>query len=173
MADVVVEVYSTPDEITAYHDTRRTRDEWRAIASPTQGLLSIEATRYIDDRWRGKWKGRRFDQDQLLAWPRSGVYDEDGYLVDHTIKPQRVKDAAALIALEVSRLPAGTLDLEPSVRGLDSQDIERRSVQIGPLRRDVTYRSSSTRTAPIFPEVERLLSGYLDISTGSVRLIRG
>lgn len=78
----------------------------------------IRATDYIEERYRGRWKGVRATEAQVLAWPRiakigssCGVLDQDGYEVDPTVVPLRVEHATYEAA---RRIAAGT-ELQPDL----------------------------------------------------------
>ena len=70
------------------------------------------ATRYMEARWRTRWKGNKTLETQALAWPRYNVTDEDGFTVDSDSVPLAVREAFAE-ACEIASTSGE--DLEPDV----------------------------------------------------------
>lgn len=56
-----------------------------------------KATAFVDAKYGNRFKGRRVNYSQALAWPRFEVYDEDGYEV--TGVPLVIKKATCEAAL--------------------------------------------------------------------------
>ncbi len=57
------------------------------------------ATQYLDNMYAQRWRGRRKEELQALAWPRVDVEDFDGLIVDSDSLPQKLEDATAEASL--------------------------------------------------------------------------
>ena len=62
--------------------------------SPCEAALLSAARRISQETFRGT----RTDRDQPFAFPRSRLYDEDGYVMDADVAPDRVKRAQMKLA---------------------------------------------------------------------------
>ena len=85
------------------------------------------ATRLLDETI--DWKGRKADNNQALEWPRSGMYDRNGFDIDNDEMPTALINATAemarwLIASDRTAeadekgfkvLKAGSLELQPDI----------------------------------------------------------
>ncbi len=106
--------YELVSEAQNYYDTRLPLSGWD---TGDQTMLLIMGTRMLDAlaqpfktlippqngapayyRIRRQWTGTRSTSTQRLAWPRTGMFDENGNLIDPTIIPQALKDALAEFA---------------------------------------------------------------------------
>ncbi len=56
-------------------------------------------TQYLDNVYAQRWKGRRKEELQALAWPRVEIEDFDGFIIDTDSLPQKLKDATAESAI--------------------------------------------------------------------------
>lgn len=90
-ADALVPVLASVSRATA----------WDALEDPLKETLLVRAARLLDNYF--DWEGRRVDDDQPIGWPRDFVYGLDRSTYhDSTSIPQRVQDAQALFALQLS-----------------------------------------------------------------------
>lgn len=127
----------------------------------------INATRYLDGKYRPRWKGCRVNAlAQALEWPRANVlYEADGeqltyssYLPTTTI-PQRLKDATCEAALRALSGPLA-IDASASVRR-KKIDVLETEYAPGAVPGQVTYQV-----------IDQLLSDYLK-PLGSCDAVRG
>lgn len=107
--------YLTVVEAQAYFDSRAAVPGWEDADS--QEALLIMATRLIDHVLSGvrmympargnmaayfrvgpAWTGAATDGVQALAWPRTGMYNRNGYAIASTVIPQDLKNAVAELA---------------------------------------------------------------------------
>lgn len=128
--------YETLAEAQAYFDTRLTVDAWDSAAD--QNVLLIMATRILDAlaqpfktfippqggepgyyRVRRQWTGAPATTTQKLAWPRTGMYDQNGNLIDSATLPQALKDAQSELAGQLGGEDR-TLDNSVIIQGLTS-----------------------------------------------------
>ena len=72
---------------------------WAAASEADRETAKRKAAQYLDLQFSQRWRGERANETQALAWPRSGVYDDDGYAIDSDSIPQKLKDAEAVAAL--------------------------------------------------------------------------
>jgi hypothetical protein len=80
-----------------YADTNpHVSEAWAALEDPQKQALLIRATRYIDRTI--VWDGQRVEQDSGLRWPRSGVYDADGFLIPSDVIPTILLEAVCEMA---------------------------------------------------------------------------
>jgi hypothetical protein len=70
--------------------------DWTALDDATKERLLVRASKTLDVRFR--WQGTRVDQDSGLKWPRSGVYDEDGFQIGDDVIPRLLQEATAEMA---------------------------------------------------------------------------
>lgn len=102
--------YTTVSGITTYA-TDYGLDAWSAsdITDTMRVQAVFKSMRYLEAL---AWKGTKYSAEQNLEWPRSGVYDKNGYLVDEDTIPQAVINAQCEIA--VLCLPGSGVDLQPT-----------------------------------------------------------
>jgi hypothetical protein len=98
------ESYASVADCDTYHSNRGNA-AWTGDAAAKEAALR-EATAFLEDKYRGLWRGRRCHETQRLHWPRYGVVDQDGFTIDFDIVPIEVKDALCEAAL---RAIAGNL----------------------------------------------------------------
>lgn len=149
--------YVSEDEADAYFADRQNFD-W--LSGDKQSTL-IKATAYIENRYRGKWKGRITDRYQPLAWPRRSVRDEEGRRVASDEIPQRLKDAVCEAAFR-----AVTAELDPDVATTERVVTKE---QVGDLV--VEYEPAETHIAvnrPVYRIVDDLLGGLVTSGGGSL-----
>lgn len=109
-----------------------TNDAWAAASADTQATALIWATSLLDQLV--EWFGYKATRAQALRWPRSGVYDPDGFYVDKDIIPTRIKEITAQYALELvltNRLQ------EPATTGVGVDD-----VTLGPIHASIDPRQA-------------------------------
>lgn len=88
-----MDFYGTAAGFTTYH-TARGRD----VSAYTTGEIEISllvASEWIDGSFRHMWGGEKvgYRDDQVRDWPRSYVYDSDGFLVDPATVPTEIEQA--------------------------------------------------------------------------------
>jgi hypothetical protein len=138
----------------------------------------VLACRYLDGKYRNKWKGQKVTPiQQPLEWPRVGVrvvdtpqpyydvppsfYDNSysGFLAITTI-PQRIKDAQC----EATLLILSGTDLAPAL------NVSVRSEKVDVL--ETTYAPGVKPGQVDYPVIDQLISDYLK-PVGSSDLQRG
>jgi hypothetical protein len=129
--------YLTEAEAQTYFDTRTPgdiKDAWDNYDDQEQALMM--ATRVIDRlltpmktliiqngekyyRIRPQWTGTPATTTQRLAWPRNGMFDQNGNAIDPSIIPQDLKDAVAELAGQLG-VEDRTLDNSVITQGIKS-----------------------------------------------------
>jgi hypothetical protein len=87
--------YATIAEADAYH-TALGNTAWIGTDAVKEVALR-QAAQYMNFSY--SWKGAKTAQANTLAWPRHGVVDADGFIVDSGAIPVQVKNAQIELAL--------------------------------------------------------------------------
>lgn len=149
----------------AYVDTyladrnRSSENSWNTQGSTAKEAAIIAATDYIEQRFGLRYKGTRTNETQALGWPRSFVYDRDGYLLADDALPVNLQKATAEYAV---RALASALQPDPTVSD-SGKAITRAREKVGPLETEFEYEaggSVSNLTRP-YPAADNLLKPLL------------
>jgi hypothetical protein len=157
---------------TAYVDSyladrgRSTENGWQSQASSAKQAAIIAATDYIEHRFGHRYKGTRANETQALGWPRSYVYDRDGYLLDDTALPAALEKATAEYAI---RALGGDLQPDPTFSDT-GKAITRLRERVGPIETETQYEAggSVSQVTRSYPAADNLLRSLL-IAEGSYR----
>ena len=134
---------------------------WQALSSTQQENALMYATMTLD--YWVTWQGQRSSEDQALRWPRYGVYDCDGYLIDSNIVPRQVKNATSELAYY---LQANNETAEPDSKGI-------KSLKVGPI--GIEFDKFDRDAATVIPDFvksmlecfgkvrKRLVGGALEV----------
>lgn len=169
---LVVETGAVVSGANAYVTLAELKTYIGTIALPTATDTAYEnaiinATRYLDGKYRPRWKGCRVNAlAQALEWPRANVlYEADGeqltyssYLPTTTI-PQRLKDATCEAALRALSGPLA-IDADASIQSKKIDVLE------------TTYRAGAIPKQLTYQVIDQLLSDYLK-PLGSCDAVRG
>lgn len=113
--------YVTLEEANSYLEAHLQASTWALLDDEKKKAAIVSATRLIDTE---QFLGRRLHQSQSLAWPRTYIYDFDGYAVSGI--PSKLKSAVCEYAIwnltEDDRL-AGAFEID-----------NMESVEIGPIK---------------------------------------
>lgn len=147
------QTYISAADCTTYLTARNASSAFVALATDAlKEAALLRAMRYIENHFRGKWRGRRVDEDQALAWPRYSVTDQDDYTIEHTTIPQVLKDAVC----EAAEREATTTDsLEPDLERGGAVKRERKKV--GPLETETEYMDGAA-PRKTYPVIDHMLS---------------
>ncbi len=116
----------------------------------------LRAMAYIDGR---NFRGIKADYDEnVLKWPRTNAYDEDGYAIDDDEIPENLKRGLARASYEEYKDP-GILQ-----RSLTKDDFTT-SETIGPISTSFQQGKAST----IFTAIEAYLEGLVE---GGIKVYR-
>lgn len=93
---VIANAYATVAEVEEILSVN-IHSKWSLLSDDAaKANLIIWASRILDERT--KWAGKKMYETSGLAWPRFGVRDREGFLVDDNLVPKQVKLATALLA---------------------------------------------------------------------------
>lgn len=151
--------YVTVAEADAYFADLNDPQDWSTLTAGVKQTRLMIGTKFVDDLYRGAWKGRVISKEQDLAWPRSGVVDEELNWITSTEIPQRLKDAtceAAVLSI------AGTA-LYPTV---NPRGPERR-VEIDKGVMQEWFKDFSGLREAYYTSITRLLKGLVGASPGT------
>ena len=90
--------YVTLAEAEAYMASRTDSDAWDGLTEPEREAALVTAARVLDSH---RWKGRRVEREQPMAWPRTGT-TYDGWDVPSNEVPEVVRRAQMELAAEVA-----------------------------------------------------------------------
>ena len=152
----IANTYVTVAEADAYFLSRRSSGQWRLLSGDAKAVVLLQAIEWME---QFTFKGYRRGYDQRLQFPRSYLYDRDGYWVDSETVPRFIKVAQMELAFYLIENDA----FENT--GLE----EINTAAVGDL--DVDVRQE--RKAGSLPRVvERILTPYRVGGGVGLRLIR-
>ena len=135
---------------------------WSGITSAQKEEALRLGTQYLDLQYGQRWRGWRTNETQSLAWPRSGVRDDDGFAIDSDAIPTRLEDATAEAAI---RHLTETDGLMPDI---DDPGIKKLLVKVGPITESTEYIGAADESA-IFSTIEALLAPIIMAGTAVYR----
>lgn len=127
----------------------------------------VKATRYIDLRFQGRFRGCPLVTDpmQPLAFPRAYLYVNGVLSEGVPIELKRATFEYAKLALE---LPDG---LAPAPAGYDAtgQIVSELAVEVGPIKRRTKYEAGTALLLRPYPVADRMLWVLLNSTDGCIR----
>lgn len=141
--------------------------DWAALSTSAQETHLRLGTRYIENKYRARWKGYRTTATQALAFPRTGIEDIDGYCVGSNTIPTRLIQAT----IEAAKRSVEDVDLEADVDA-NSQAIKSESKRLDVLSKSVEYAGAKATEAR-YTVIDRLLADYLAAGEGQIPVERG
>lgn len=132
---------------------------WAAASSTVREQALRRAASFLDDRYEGRWRGRKNTATQALRWPRYGVVTPDALEVATNSIPEKLRRANAVAALLVVQ---GVSLFVNETEGEGSLAAER--IKVGPIEVDESFAGAKS-TAPVLPEIDALLKDLLKIGT--------
>lgn len=113
---------------------------WDALTNDLQATYLVNATRLIDGAC--EWIGDKYSREQLLKWPRSHAI-VDGYLLDVTLIPEKLKEAIAEMVIF-------TLGNDGLISVREQESLQ--SVKVGPI--NVRFNNDTGQPANrYFPDI--------------------
>lgn len=156
--------YVTLAFVDSYH-TLRDNVAWAEAVEASKVAAIINATDYIDYRWR--FIGSRSDEDQTLEWPRIGATDKDGFQQKDNVPVvvQQTVAEYALRALSAPLLPDPELDE-------NGKYIVYKREKVGPLEEETRFSETVGRQllSP-YPTADRRLAASGLVLTAGGRVI--
>tara|TARA_R110000744_G_scaffold30928_4_gene73050 strand:+ start:710 stop:1216 length:507 start_codon:yes stop_codon:yes gene_type:complete len=89
--------YISQADATTYFTNHDNPTAWSGLSSALKDAALLYATVTLDGMW--DFTGTVTTSTQALAWPRDGVWDEEGRNLAANAIPQRIKDAECELAL--------------------------------------------------------------------------
>lgn len=124
---------------------------WAMLDEITKANLLMWASRVIDERVR--WNGKKLHATSGLGWPRYGVRDKEGNLIDDDTVPRAVKVATATLA---QHLITGNPEVANS-----NQNLTELSVDV------ITLKFDSKLVPDKYPtQIKFILAGLGTVSMG-------
>lgn len=154
-ADSYVSIADVTAHLTKF-ETSATVALWTGETTADQERACRGATRYLDLTYGSRYPGRRINETMSLAWPRSEVYDSDGYLLDDDALPTALVEACCDLAYRLSQ------GADPLADQSSPATIASESVTVGPITTSKTYlggKSTIARTS--YPTVSRTMAKLL------------
>jgi len=142
--------YATLAEAETYHEGHvDASGVWAGATDGEKNIALAMATRLLDAKYA--WEGYATDEDQILQWPRTGLWDYiEVNLVDADTYPLQLKQATS----EQARLLLGsdtTADLAQSVQGLTG-------LKVGSI--DLKFKESIASSKPVPDSVATLIPAW-------------
>ena len=150
--------YLSVTDADTYNTNHSASAAWISAAEAVKEKALRLATQYLDVRYGGRWKSFRTNETQALAWPRAYAVDQDGYYWDSNQMPQRLKDAAAELALRV--VGGDTLFADITKPGT----IKSQSVTVGPIQKSIEYMGGYTQVKG-YPLIDGLVKSLINSGT--------
>lgn len=150
--------YCTAAFVTAYAETIES-SVWSNNKS-RQAVALINATRYVDMKYRAKLPGTIKQSTQSLMWPRSNYVDQYGSTIPAGTIPTALKNAVAQAAIHYLE---GGLDLNAE----EGNKVKSSSVSVGggAVSESVSYWEPITTKA--YPLVDGFMSTLLGTKASS------
>lgn len=152
----------------AYHENFGNPSAWSSLSDAEKEAALRAATRYLDARYRGQWKGLIVDRRQRLSWPRQNVELADGFYYEHTEIPEPLKEACSMLALEHVNAANG---LMPNLSA-GTGTVKKEKNKLGELEEEVEYMGGA-REHDEFALAEGVLAPLLAASGGVGTIRRG
>lgn len=149
--------YGTLAEHNAYWASHGNPSTWTGATDAVKTAAFVTASEYLDAKYGTAWKGWKAVEGQVLAWPRSGVVDNDYRSVSSTTVPQTIKDVVSILAHEVIK---GVVLMPDVAAGeIGAAQITGKTEKVGPISESTTYAegSATISTMPRFRRVSAML----------------
>jgi len=129
--------YVTEAELTTYIENRlHNSSTVSAATSDTNKKALVLATRLLDELI--DWDGDPSDaDDQALQWPRYGLYDDKGNVLDEDTIPQRIKNATMEFACYLIDGDRTAENATEGIKGLKAGSVELEFIESNPPERKV------------------------------------
>jgi hypothetical protein len=119
--------YVTIADADTYNDNFVDNTTWDSATDANKEAALRKATHYLDMRFNRRWYGERSNELQALDFPRTGITDYDGYVIDSDEIPQALKDACVEMAVKIAGGETVMADLS------DPGTIKSESKKVGPI----------------------------------------
>lgn len=154
------ESYQTVSGADTYHSNRGNTD-WDSLTTTAKEQALRKATDYMQQAYRGMWKGYRTNTSQALDWPRQCVVLDDSFWdneVSYNTIPNEIKAACSELALRAS-----AADL------IDDHERATISESIGSI--SVTYAQGASQDK-VYRSIDMMLRPFFSYGLNTVHLVR-
>lgn len=142
--------------------TDRGNTTWTSLGNEQKQAALILASDYASSQY--KYKGKKANADQGLAFPRVEVYDPNGYEVSGI--PECVKRVVAELAVRAATGESLVPDPEFDAGG---RSVKELTEQVGPLKRSIKYAGPGELINDArYPAVDALMCPWLIIASGTL-----
>jgi len=131
--------YATTAQVDDYFAGVGGNTTWTASGTTQKQAAIVEATRYAEQRFRGRCKGIRMSEEQGLSWPRDSAF-VDGVELDDQVPPTLIN---AIAEYAVRARSSSLLTDSPATTG----GILEEEVKVGPIEERIKYAESGTRSS--------------------------
>lgn len=139
----------------AYVATYGNDSLWLASTPAEKRDALRQASRWISTKHR--YLGESVRIDQALAFPRFGLFDDNGYFVTHETVPLRVQEATVVVALAIRNNTFIAFPAEPAESNITSD-----SITVGPISLSTSYEGARTTSVETqLPLAKQLLRPFL------------
>jgi len=153
-------MFDTLANVDAYH-SERGNTAWAAVTDDaTRTAYIVKATDWMSRYYN--WPGLPVTPEQLDAWPRTGVFYQDGTEIASDVVPAAVKRAVAIAADLFRR--GFKLDGERDATGI----IKKKKIDVIETEYDTAYSTSRANPAPV---TEVLLAAGLILADGELQRV--
>lgn len=152
------DTYLSLTDANTYFGTRLHAESWTGATDGDKEKALRMAARLLN---RQPWAGTLTDDDQLLAWPRAGLYDPEGRPVDQDAVPEVIETAQCELALAFLTEDLTASDTNRGVKRIKAGSVEMEFAGSAPPKR-------------LPDEVSDLIAPYLEAgptSDNSVRMV--
>lgn len=156
------ESYISVADADSYHSLNGNPSSWSGATTGEKESALRQATQYLDDKYQSRWRGERALSSQALRWPRVNVYDDDGFAVSSTSIPAKLKQAVAVVALEV--IGGTSLFVTETAAG----SLSAKRVKVGGIEIAKEFAGSQS-SQPSFPKAAALLAGLISANGARYR----
>jgi hypothetical protein len=125
--------YLSAAEADLYWADHGAPDDWTAALTAEKEEAIRAATEALDALYGQRWRGSRVQSAQALDWPRTSVEDDDGFTVESTSLPLRLKSSCAILSFEALTGGGETSSLVPDIT--DTGALSALTETLGPLSR--------------------------------------
>lgn len=127
--------------------------QWASLTDDEKEKYLVRASKYLDRMIQ--WNGTRMDDESGLRWPRSGVYDADGFEIPDDQIPLVLQEAVCELA---SLLASGTDWTQPQ----DSRGVKE--IQVDVI--DLKFDSGEAARATLPDYIIQMLSDFGVVNSG-------
>lgn len=166
------ESYLSVADCDTYHSNRG-NTSWASVTTANKEAGLRNATEYLIQEYRTRWKGVKNEATQALDWPRSWVYLEPvvtgntgsdfPQLVSSTVVPEEVKKATAELALKWTVSGALRVDVE------STGSVIEKTVDVITIKYAESQRNGGQK---YYAAVDAMLSPFLAVPKGQINLVR-